>query len=70
MLRQEIEQIENNVLYAKDRVDRICDLIGKTAEGMPKPNSTCPCDACWAAKKELDKCQAYWQKELGINRHE
>lgn len=35
-LRQEIETIENNVLYAKDRVDRICEAVLKMAEGTPK----------------------------------
>ena len=35
-LRQEIEKIENDVLYAKDRVNLICEAISKTAQGMPK----------------------------------
>lgn len=72
-LRQSIEHITDSLveghITADEALDRICEAIGKTAEGMPhctlEEHDTLDANINNATRVQLESDQAYWQKELG-----
>ena len=63
-----LDKYEERPSCEQCRTDRICEAIGKTAEGMPhcklEENDTLDVNINNATKVQLESDQAYWQGQI------